>query len=124
MISIRDALSEFLSKTGEGNRRSMSSPFMVIELFEQYLDESAHEDLNEFERLRFDKEWSEDNRFCDIFGPDHIEASHTNSFLNTFIPGKVMATKPLREACGPLMEKLAAWLQDNGHWDQEKGNIP
>ena len=63
MTSIRDAFGQFLDEAGEGNRRSMSSPFMVIDLFGTYLDEYGHEDLNDFERLRFDKEWGEDNRF-------------------------------------------------------------
>ena len=33
MSTIRDMLKEFLAETGEGNRRSMSSPFMIIDLF-------------------------------------------------------------------------------------------
>ncbi len=119
MTTIRDALSGFLSETGEGNRRSMSSPFMVIDLFGKYLDEYGHEDLNEFERQRFDSEWREDNRFCDIFGPDHIEPFHINSFLSTFVIRKVMGTKGFRKACGPVMEKLASWLVEKEHWDEE-----
>ncbi len=119
MTTIRDALSQFLSETGEGNRRSMSSPFMVIDLFGKYLDEYGHEDLNEFERQRFDKEWGEDNRFCDIFNPDHIQPFHINFFLSTFVIRKVMGTKGFRGACGPVMEKLASWLLEKGHWDEE-----
>ncbi len=38
MTTIRDAVNKFLSETGEGNRRSMSSPFMIIDLFGKYLD--------------------------------------------------------------------------------------
>ncbi len=72
MITIRKTLKKFLAETGEGNPRSMSSPHMVIDLFGMYLDDYGHEDLNAFEQARFDKEWSEDNRFCDLFGPDHI----------------------------------------------------
>ena len=120
MITIKDALNKFLKETGEGNRKSSSSPFSVIDWLCTYLDSYAHEDLEEFDQARFDKEYNEGKTFCDIFGPDHIEASHINSFLNTFIPGKVMATKSLLKACGPLMEKLAAWLRDKGYWDQEK----
>jgi hypothetical protein len=119
LTSIRDALSRFLADTGEGNRRSMSSPFMVIDLFGKYLDEYGHEDLNEFERARFDSEWAKDNRFCDIFGSDHIEPFHINTFLSTFVIRKVMGTKGLRKACGPVMEKLASWLLEKEHWEGE-----
>ena len=119
MTTIRDALKKFLSETGEGNRRSMSSPFMIIDLFGKYLDGYGHEDLNEFERARFDKEWGEDNRFCDIFGPDHIQPFHINFFLSTFVIRKVMGTKGFLKACGPVMEKLAAWLLAQGYWDEK-----
>ena len=119
MTTIRDALSQFLTETGEGNRRSMSSPFMVIDLFRKSLDEYGYEGLNEFERQRFDKEWSEDNRFCDIFSPDHIQPYHINHFLSTFVIRKVMGTKGFRKACGPVMKKLATWLLENEQWDED-----
>lgn len=41
MTAIRDALNEFLAETGEGNRRSMSSPCMVMDLFGKYFDEAT-----------------------------------------------------------------------------------
>ena len=119
MTTIRDALSQFLSETDEGNRRSMSSPFMVIDLFSKCIDEYGHEDLNEFEQQRFDKEWSEDNRFCDIFSPEHVQPFHINHFLRTFVIRKVMGTKGFRNACGPVMKKRASWLLEKGHWDEE-----
>ena len=119
MTSIRDALNGFLVETGEGNRRSMSSPFMVIDLFSKCIDEYGHEDLNEFEQQRFDKEWSDDNRFCDIFSPDHIQPFHINHFLSTFVIRKVMGTKGFRKACGPVMKKLASWLLEKEHWNED-----
>ena len=74
MITITDVLNEFLKDIGEGNRTFRSSPFSVIDLFRKYLDSYAHEDLGEFDQARFDKEYAEGRRFCEIFGPDHIEA--------------------------------------------------
>lgn len=118
MITIRDTLKKFLAETGEGNPRSMSSPFMIIDLFGMYLDDYGYEDLNGFEQARFDKERSEVNRFSDIFGPDHIQPFHINSFLSTFVIRKVMGTKGFLKACGPVMEKLATWLSAQGHWDE------
>ncbi len=119
MITIRGALRQFLAETGEGNPRSMSSPAMIIDLFRKYLDDYGHEDLNQFEQSRYDREWSEDNRLCDIFDPDRIQPFHINSFLSTFVIRKVMGTKGFLKACGPVMEKLAAWLLKQGYWDQE-----
>jgi len=119
MTTIRDALSQFLGETGEGNRRSMSSPFMVIDLFSMCLNEYAHEGLNEFEQQRFDKEWSEDSRFCDIFSPDHIQPFHINHFLSTFVIRKVAGTKGFRKACGPVMTKLTSWLLEKEYWNDD-----
>ena len=75
--------------------------------------------MNEFERSRFDSEWGEDNRFCDIFGPDHIEPFHINSFLSTSVIRKVVGTKGFRKACGSVMENLASWLLKKEHWNEE-----
>ncbi len=119
MTTIRDALNKFLSETGGGNPRSMSSPAMIIDLFGKYLDDYGHEDLNQFEQARFDSEWSEDNRLCDIFGPDRIQPFHINFFLSSFVIRKVMGTKGFLKACGPVMEKLAAWLLAQGYWDEK-----
>ena len=119
MITIRDTLKKFLAETGEGNRGSMSSPFMVIDLFGRYLDNYGHEGLNEFEQTRFDQEGSDDCRFCDIFNPGHIQPFHINFFLNTFVIRKVMGTKGFLKACGPVMEKLVAWLLAQEHWDED-----
>ncbi len=118
MTTIRDALKKFLSETGEGNRRSMSSPFMVIDLFGEYLDGYGHEDLTELDYARFDSERCEDKRFCDIFGPDQIQPFHINGFLSTFVIRKVVGTKGFLKACGPVMEKLACWMRAQEHWDK------
>ena len=119
MTTIRDTLKKFLVEMGEGNRGSMSSPASIIELLGGYLDGYGHEDLNEFERARFDKEWSDDNRYCDIFGPDHIQPFHISFFRSTFVIRKVMGTKGFLKACGPVMEKLATWLLEQRHWTSD-----
>ena len=116
MATILDTLAQFLAETGEGNRNSSSSPASIIELFTMYLDSYGHVDLKPFDAARFEKEYGEDRGFCEIFGPAHIEPYHLNSFLGTFVPRKVAASKSLLKACGPLIEKLAAWLHDRGHW--------
>ncbi len=119
MSTIRDALKNFLVETGEGNPRSTSSPASIMELFASYLDGYGHEDLNEFELARFEKEYDQGQQFCDIFGPDHIRPFHINFFLVFFVIRKVMGTKGFLKACGPVMEKLAAWLLEKRHWTSD-----
>ena len=119
MTSIRDALSEFLAEAGEGKRRSMSPPSRVIDLFGTYLDNYGYEGLNAFERMRLDKESDDDTQFSDFFDPGHIQPFHINSFLNTFVIRKFMGTKGFLKACGPVMKKLASWLFEKGHWDED-----
>ena len=71
MSTIRAVLQQFLNETGAGNRRSTASPASIVELCSVYPDDYGHEDLNAFESARFEKEWRDDHRFCDMFGPDH-----------------------------------------------------
>jgi len=74
MRTIRETLRQFLEETGPGNPGSTALPAAVIRVFEGYLDGWAHEDLNPFERQRFEQEYSESRRFCDIFDADHIKS--------------------------------------------------
>ena len=119
MPTIRETLKQFLAHSGEGNPRSMSSPSRIIDLFSRYLDDYGHDGLTEFKRRRFEQEYDKGRRFCDIFGPDCIEPPHITFFLNVFVVRKVMGTKGFLKACGPVMRKLAAWLHEQGHWDEK-----
>ena len=118
MTTIRAALEQFIAQTDEVNSSSTSPPFMIIDLFAKCLDEYGPEDLNKFVQVRFNKEWSEDHRFCDMFGPDHIQPFHINFFLSTYVIRNDLGSKASLKACGPVMEKLAAWLRERGHWDE------
>lgn len=119
MPAIVETLEQFIADTGAGKPRSTASPASIIDLFGRYLDDYGHEDLNEFDSARFEKEYDTDRRFCRIFGPDHIQPHHLNSFVSTFVVRKVMGTKGFLKACGPLMERLAKWLRERGHWNDE-----
>ncbi len=119
MPTIRDTLKRFLAETGQGSPRSMSSPASIIELFGTYLDGYGHEDLNEFDLARFEKEHDQGQQFCEIFGPDHIQPFHINFFLSFFVIRKVMGSKGFLKACGPVMEKLATWLLEQRYWTSD-----
>lgn len=119
MDTITLALKRFVADLGGGSAGITVPRESLVDVFLVYLNDYAHEHLNEFERARFDREWDEDNRFCDMFGPDHIQPYHLNSFMSTFIVRKVVSTKAMLKACGPLMEKLATWLFEQGHWSDE-----
>ncbi len=120
MVSINDALDQFLTEIGEGNPNSSSSPRSIIDSLRSCLSSYAHEGLSEFERARFDKEWSDDRAYCDIFGPRNLDPSHINYFLNFFVVRHVAGTKAFLKACGPLMEELAKWLMEKEYWTQDQ----
>jgi len=63
MRTISDTLQQFLEETGRGNPGSTASPSAVIRVFERYLNGWAHDDLNRFERQRFEQEYAENRRF-------------------------------------------------------------
>ena len=94
MKTIRDTLQEFLEEAGPGKPGSTASPSAVIRLFESYLDGWAHEDLNPFERQRFEQEYSENRRFCDIFDASHIKPHHLNAMLGHYA---------IRHGCDPCI---------------------
>lgn len=116
MESIATALTRFLAETGAGNPRSTGSPAAVIDVFQEYLNGWAHEDLAPCERQRFEQESEEGRRFCDIFDARRIQPHHLNAMLGHFAVRHGFGTKGFLRAVGPVMEKLAAWLVHKGVW--------
>lgn len=116
MQTISKILQQFLDEVGRGNPRSAASPVAVIELFEEYLNGWAHEDLTVCERRRFDEEYSDNKRFCDIFDAGRIQPHHLNAMLGNFAVRHGPGTKGFLRAVGPVMEKLAAWLVHKDFW--------
>lgn len=119
MTTIAEALQSFLDETGRSNPGSMASPASIIDLFSRYLNDYAYEDLNEFEQPRFEEEYDQGRRFCEMFDAGHIRPHHLNFFLSYFVIRKVMGTKGFLKACGPTMRKLAKWLREKDHWSAE-----
>ncbi len=119
MITIIQTLDEFLADVGAGNRGSLHSPGSIIDLFKSCLNAEAYVDLNEFERARFEKEFDDGLQFCELFDADHIEPHHLNIFVSYYVVRNVGGTKSFYKACGPLIEKLATWLRDKGHWSDK-----
>jgi len=115
--TITAALAQFLSETGAGNPRSTGSPAAVIDVFQEYLNGWAHEDLTPCERQRFEQESAESRRFCDIFDTRRIQPHHLNGMLGHFAVRHGFGTKGFLRAVGPVMEKLAAWLVHRGFWE-------
>lgn len=119
MRSIRDTLRQFLKETGPGNPGSKVSASVVIRVFESYLNGWAHEDLNPFERQRFEEEWADNRRFCDIFDGGHIKPHHLSVMLGHYAIRHGPGTKGFLKAVGPVMQKLASWLSEQGFWTAE-----
>ena len=119
MQTIREALRQFLKETGPGNPGSTASPSAVIRVFESYLDGWAHEDLNPFERQRFERDYSDGRRFCDIFDASHIKPHHLSAMLGHHAIRHGPSTRGFLKAVGPVMRKLAQWLTEQGFWTAE-----
>ncbi len=119
MTTIGDALQQFLEETGRGRPGSTASPWAVIRVLESYLNGWAHEDLNPFERQRFEQEYTENRCFCDIFDAGHIKPHHLNAMLGHYAVRHGPSTKGFLNAVGPMMQKLATWLTKRGFWTAE-----
>lgn len=116
MPTITEALAQFLDETGAGNPRSTASPTAIIELFQDYLNAGAADDLDVEDRQRFNVEYRHDRRFCDIFGPEYIQPFHLNAMTGHFAVRRGYGTKGFLRAVGPVMERLGAWLVLKGFW--------
>ncbi|HNQ22812.1 MAG TPA: hypothetical protein PKK06_06945 [Phycisphaerae bacterium] len=110
------ALKQFLADTGAGNPGSTASPTAVVRLFAEYLSGWAHEDLNPFERQRFEQEYEEGRRFCDIFDATRVQPHHLNAMLGHYGVHHGPGTKGFLRRVGPVMEKLASWLVEKDFW--------
>lgn len=122
MATISAALDQFLADVGEGNRKSMHSPWSIIDLFRHYLNDHGYDILGECDRARFEKEYDEGRQFCESFDAEKIDPGHLNGFVSHFVIRKVVGTRSFYKACGPLIEKLADWLSQNEYWTSEQAN--
>lgn len=116
MPTITETLAQFLAETGAGNPRSTSSPAAIIDLFQEYLNAGAAEDLDFEDTRRFNAEYRPDRRFCDIFGPEYIQPFHLNAMTGHFAVRQGYGTKGFLRAVGPVVERLGAWLVQKGIW--------
>lgn len=119
MRTIRETLQQFLDETKPGNPGFTASPSAVVRVFESYIDGWAHEDLNPSERQRFEQEYSDSRRFCDIFDAGHIKPHHLNAMVGHHAIRHGPSTKGFLKAVGPVMQKLARWLSEKGFWTAE-----
>ena len=122
MMTIQEALDQFLAEVGEGNRRSMHSPWSIIELLRVFLNDYGYDGLSEPDRTEFEREYDQGRQFREIFRFDRVEPALLNRFLSTFVIKNVAGTNSFYKACGPLIEKLVAWLGKKNYWSHEQMN--
>lgn len=117
MKTIRKILEEFLAE-----QQALLSPKTysgyeeAIYFFRTYLNSYGHQHLNRTESKRYEKlEASEDKRFWEIFGTEHMGLSEISDFLADFMPRKVAGSRTLMETTGRVMHKLVKWLHEKGY---------
>jgi len=121
--TIAEVLAAFLA---EQQRRlapkTLSDYRGVVELLQHFLNGEGHLALGKAAEKRF---WSLFNatgdahrEFCEVFGPEHI-LPHIGTFLDWFIPRKVVAGKDFLRTAGTVTKRLASWLAEKGYADVE-----
>ncbi|MGH2427344.1 MAG: hypothetical protein ACRDGV_00460 [Candidatus Limnocylindria bacterium] len=87
----------------------------VVELLKDSLNGYAYEDLDRFERRRWEQafEAGDEEAFTKLFGPDKIP-SHLGAFLGWFMIRKVIGPPELTAAAGPVSRELLNWLGERG----------
>jgi hypothetical protein len=81
-----------------------------------YLNNFGHRHLNKTETKRYEKlEASQDKKFGEIFGPEHLRSSEIYDFLADFRVRKVDGSRTLMETTDRVMSKLVKWLHEKGY---------
>jgi succinate dehydrogenase flavin-adding protein (antitoxin of CptAB toxin-antitoxin module) len=117
MKSIKEILEEFLSEQqARLSPKTYSGYEEAIYYFRIYLNNFGHQHLNKTETKRYEKlEASEDRKFWEIFGPEHLSSSEISDFLADFMVRKVAGSKTLMEITGRVIFKLVKWLHKKGY---------
>ena len=89
---------------------------VAIAYFRMYLNNFGHRHLNKTETKRYEKlEASQDKKFWEVFGSEHLRSSEIYDFLADFMVRKVDGSKTLMETTDRVMSKLVKWLHDKGY---------
>jgi succinate dehydrogenase flavin-adding protein (antitoxin of CptAB toxin-antitoxin module) len=117
MKTIKEILEEFLSEQqARLSPKTYSGYEEAIYYFRIYLNNFGHQHLNKTETKRYEKlEASEDRKFWEIFGPEHLSSSEISDFLADFMVRKVAGSKTLMETTGRVIFKLVKWLHEKGY---------
>ena len=119
-MTIREAFERFLAEKGTGDPGSASSPSSIIRLFADFLNEVGYlsfalEDWS-FPTKRLDTS----RPFCDVYGPEHIDALTLSVFVNDSVRRRLEGDEPALTACRDVMTDLVAWFVESGFWDGAK----
>jgi len=115
--TIREILEEFLSEQqARLSPKTYSGYEEATYFFRTYLNSYGHRHLNRAETKRYKKlEATEDKKFGEIFGPEHLSSSELSDFLADFMVKKVAGNKTLMETTGRVMYKLVKWLHEKDY---------
>lgn len=81
-----------------------------------YLNNFGHQHLNKTETKRYEKlETSQDKKFWEVFGSEHLGSSEIYDFLADFMVRKVDGSRTLMETTDRVMSKLVKWLHEKGY---------
>ena len=93
----------------------------TIELFKDYLNGYAYQELDEEDSELFDKLFNEENKeFCQIFGHDKISSYQIGEFLGDFMIRKVTGSKEFMRTVSRVMRKFIKWIKKKGYMDEEE----
>ena len=115
--SVQQTLEAFLDdQASRLPRHSFSKYEDVIELFRNYLNGYAFENLSRAESALFARHHGakgpNHREYCQFFGPEKIP-ENLGPFLNRFMIRKVMADDEFKRAAGTATKKLLEWLAHN-----------
>jgi hypothetical protein len=126
--SIHEILQEFLAEQqARLSSKTYSGYEEAIYYFEEYLNGWAHKYLSEEDKIRLNEFYDRGGqKYCELFGPEHIRALEIKDFLGYFMIRNVLTSKTFLETVGKVMHKLVKWMHEKtymGYDDYEAMNL-
>jgi hypothetical protein len=124
-VTIDQALEAFLrDRRARLSDRTYRNYEDVIRLLRVSLNTYAYSSHDARDAKRWQKAFDAGNEdaFCKLFGPQEIPP-HLAEFLGYFMVRKVSAGQELLKAAGTVTGKLARWLEQHGHIENDAAEI-
>jgi hypothetical protein len=122
MESITKTFEKFLKEQEDSlSKKTYQKYKNVIEIFENYLNGYAYQNLEDENYQKFEKMFNQKGKqYCESFTVQKLSTVEFNEFLSYYMIRKVMGTKSLMKDTGTVLRKFTTWLHKNEYLEDKQ----